>query len=62
MDEIVGQGHQIVASQVEIVAAVDGIDEAALAVAVERADDDCPFSIMFRNAGVDVSVSARLAP
>jgi osmotically inducible protein OsmC len=61
MDEVEGQGHQIVASQVEVVGAVEGIDEAAFEAAVEEADDGCPFSILLRNAGADVSVSARLA-
>jgi osmotically inducible protein OsmC len=61
MDEVEGNGHQIVASQVEIVGAVDGIDEATFAAAAEKADEGCPFSILLRNAGVDVSMSARLA-
>src|SRR5690348_2673763 len=37
MDEVEGQGHQIVASNVEATVAVDGLDEAALATAVEKA-------------------------
>jgi osmotically inducible protein OsmC len=61
MDEVEGLGHQIVASHVEVVGAVDGIDEATFKAAVESADDECPFSIMLRNAGVEVSVTARLA-
>ena len=36
MDEVEGQGHQIVGSVVEIVAQVDGVDDAALQAAVER--------------------------
>jgi osmotically inducible protein OsmC len=61
MDEIPGQGHQIVGSKIEVVGAIDGIDEATFKAAVEEADDGCPFSILLRNAGADVSVSARLA-
>jgi osmotically inducible protein OsmC len=60
MDEVEDRGHQIVASQVEVVGAVEGIDEAAFAAAVAKADEGCPFSILLRNAGADVSVSARL--
>lgn len=61
MDEVEGQGHQIVASHVEIAAAVDGVDADALAAAVEKADDGCPFSQLLKRAGAEVHVSARLA-
>ena len=61
MDEVEGQGHQIVGSVVEIVARVDGIDDAALQAAVTRADAGCPFSGLLRRAGATVEVSARLA-
>jgi osmotically inducible protein OsmC len=61
MDEVEGQGHQIVGSRVEIVARVDGVDDAALQAAVERADAGCPFSQLLVRAGAEVSVSARLA-
>jgi osmotically inducible protein OsmC len=61
MDEIEGEGHQIVGSVIEIVAAVDGIDEAAFQELVVKADDGCPFTIMLKKAGADVTVSARLA-
>jgi lipoyl-dependent peroxiredoxin len=61
MDEIEGQGHQIVGSVVEIVASVDGLDDEALQAAVVRADEGCPFSALLRRAGADVSVTARLA-
>jgi lipoyl-dependent peroxiredoxin len=60
MDEVEGQGHQIVASQVEAVAAVDGLEEAALAAASAKADESCPFSQLLRRAGADVRISARL--
>ncbi len=60
MNEVEGQGHQIVGSVVEIVARVDGIDDAALQAATARADEGCPFSALLRRAGADVQVSARL--
>ncbi len=61
MDEVEGQGHQIVGSRVEIVARVDGLDDASLQAAVGRADEGCPFSGLLRRAGAEVSVTARLA-
>src|ERR1700756_725602 len=51
MDEVEGQGHQIVGSQVEMVARVDGIDDAALQAAAEKADEGCPFSQLLKRAG-----------
>jgi lipoyl-dependent peroxiredoxin len=61
MDEVEGQGHQIVGSVVEAVAEVDGLDDAALQAAVEKADEGCPFSQLLRRAGATVDVRARLA-
>jgi osmotically inducible protein OsmC len=61
MDEVEGQGHQIVGSVVEIVARVDAIDDDALQAAVAKADESCPFSALLRRAGADVAVTARLA-
>jgi osmotically inducible protein OsmC len=61
MDEVEGQGHQIVGSRVQIVARVDGIDDGALQSAVVEAHAGCPFSRLLERAGADVSVSARLA-
>ena len=61
MDEVEGRGHQIVASFVDVVAAVDGLDETALEAAVAKADEGCPFSELLRRAGCEVHVSARLA-
>jgi lipoyl-dependent peroxiredoxin len=61
MDEVEGQGHQIVASHVEAVVAVDGIDDEALQAAVAKADESCPFSQLLKRAGADVQISARLA-
>lgn len=61
MDEVEGQGHQIVGSRVDVVARVEGLDDAALQAAVARADEGCPFSALLRRAGAAVSVTARLA-
>ena len=60
MDEVEGQGHQIVASHVEMAAAADGLDDAGLRAATAKADEGCPFSSLLRRAGVDVVVSARV--
>jgi osmotically inducible protein OsmC len=61
MDEVEGQGHQIVGSNVEAVVSVDGLDETGLATAAEKADEGCPFSQLLKRAGAEVHVSARLA-
>lgn len=57
MDEVPGEGHQIVGSNVTVLAEVDGASDEALAAAVRRADEGCPFSTLLRNAGADVRVS-----
>ena len=61
MDEVEGQGHQIVGSNVELVARVDGIDDAALQAAAAEAHAGCPFSQLLERAGAEVTVTARLA-
>ena len=61
MDEVEGQGHQIVASFVEFAVTAEGLDEDGLGEAVAEADAGCPFSQLLARAGVDVHVSARLA-
>jgi osmotically inducible protein OsmC len=61
MDEVEGQGHQIVASHVDFTVAVEGLDDAGLQDAVAKADEGCPFSQLLKRGGVDVHVSARLA-
>jgi len=61
MDEVEGQGHQIVGSQVELVADAEGLDDAGLQSAAAKADEGCPFSALLRRAGADVHVTARLA-
>jgi len=61
MDEVEGQGHQIVASHVDAVVAADGLDDEALQVALGKADGGCPFSQLLRRAAVELHLSARLA-
>jgi lipoyl-dependent peroxiredoxin len=61
MDEVEGQGHQIVGSRVEFAVRVDGLDAAALQAAVARADEGCPFSALLKRAGASVTVTAQLA-
>ena len=60
MDEVEGQGHQIVGSRVEMVARVDGIDDEALQAAAAQAHANCPFSRLLERAGAEVTVTARL--
>jgi osmotically inducible protein OsmC len=57
MDEVEGQGHQIVGSIVTVSAAVDGADEASLNAALAKADEGCPFSALLKRAGADVQIS-----
>ena len=57
MDEVEGQGHQIVGSRVAVDATVDGVDDAELDRLLERADLECPFSALLKRAGAEVSVS-----
>jgi organic hydroperoxide reductase OsmC/OhrA len=57
MDEVPGQGHQIVGADVTVHAVVEGTSEEALAAAIERADEGCPFSSLLRRAGANVTVS-----
>jgi osmotically inducible protein OsmC len=60
MDEVEGQGHQIVGSRVDIVARVDGVHDDALQAAVAEAHAGCPFSQLLERAGAEVSITARL--
>jgi osmotically inducible protein OsmC len=60
MDEVPGQGHQIVGSHVELVVTAEGLDEDGLRAALAKADEGCPFSALLQRAGADVQSSARL--
>ena len=51
MDEVEGQGHEIVASHVVL-----GGDEVSDEI-IERADQGCPFSRLLKRAGVEVTIS-----
>ena len=62
MDEVEGQGHQIVGSAIEAVVSAPALDPAAFDGLVEAADAGCPFSTLLKNAGAAVSVSATLEP
>jgi lipoyl-dependent peroxiredoxin len=57
MDEVPGEGHQIVGSQVTIHVDADDATDDAIAAAIERADAGCPFSTLLRKAGVAVEIS-----
>jgi osmotically inducible protein OsmC len=56
MDEVPDQGHQIVGAELTVHADVEGTSEEALAAAIERADEGCPFSSLLRRAGATVTV------
>jgi osmotically inducible protein OsmC len=51
MDEVEGQGHEIVASHVTLAG-----DEVSDEI-VERADQSCPFSRLLKKAGVEVTIT-----
>jgi osmotically inducible protein OsmC len=57
MDEIPGEGHQIIGSNVTVRADVEGASDESLTKAVRRADEGCPFSTLLRKAGAEVHVS-----
>ncbi|MBA3843886.1 MAG: OsmC family peroxiredoxin, partial [Actinobacteria bacterium] len=56
MDEVEGQGHQIVGSNVTVAASVEGVGDDTLEELIARADEGCPFSQLLRRAGAQVSV------
>ena len=55
MDEVEGEGHQIVGSTLGVNVAAD-VDAAALSEAVERADAGCPFTTLLKKAGARVAI------
>lgn len=57
MDEVEGEGHQIVGSRVTLRVDAVGADGAAVAAAIDRADAGCPFSTLLRKAGVELTIS-----
>jgi organic hydroperoxide reductase OsmC/OhrA len=60
MDEVEGQGHLIVHSALAVRARVDGVDEEALAEAVEAAHRGCSFSSLLRAAGVGIDIETTV--
>jgi osmotically inducible protein OsmC len=61
MDEVEGQGHQIVGSTITARASGDGVDGDALAAASAKADEGCPFSALLKRAGANVAIDATVA-
>jgi osmotically inducible protein OsmC len=59
MDEVEGQGHQIVGSELQVGAELEGVSDDDLAAAIERADEGCSFSALLKRAGAEVTVSRR---
>jgi lipoyl-dependent peroxiredoxin len=59
MDEVEGQGHQIVGSQLTVRVGAPDVDEATLTATIERADEGCPFSALLKRAGASVDVTAE---
>jgi osmotically inducible protein OsmC len=59
MDEVEGEGHRIVASEIRVRAIVRGTGDGAFADATRRADEGCPFSALIRASGT-VSIDATL--
>lgn len=57
MDEVEGQGHQIVGSEVLVRTELDGGDDAGLEAAIAAADEGCPFSALLKRAGATVAIS-----
>ncbi len=59
MDEVEGQGHQIVQSDISARVVASGADEATLAAAAVAADEGCPFSTLIKGTAT-VTVDAAL--
>ena len=59
MDEVEGQGHVIVESQLRVRARATGIDEDTFGRVVREADEGCSFSKLIK-ASARVSMDARL--
>jgi osmotically inducible protein OsmC len=60
MDEVAGQGHQIVGSAIDARTWVPGADDTVLQAALAAADAGCPFSQLLSRAGAEVTVTATL--
>ena len=60
VDEVEGQGHRVVASELDVRAWAGGIDAEALEQVAQVADEGCTFSALIRGSA-SVSVRAELA-
>jgi osmotically inducible protein OsmC len=61
LDEVEGEGHRIVSSELDVTGRAEGIDEAGFDGAVQAADNGCTFSALI-SASASVSVRAHLQP
>lgn len=61
MDEIEGEGHQIVHSAIAVTGIVPGIDADGFDAAVRAAHEGCSFSTLLRKSGAGVDVTTTLA-
>ena len=59
LDEVEGQGHLIVSSELDVEVQADGIDQAGLERVARTADEGCTLSALIR-ASASVSVRATL--
>lgn len=57
MDEVPGQGHQVVGAELTVHVEVEGSSDEALAAAIERADEGCPYAALLRRAGASVAIA-----
>jgi osmotically inducible protein OsmC len=56
MDEVEGEGHQILGSSLRARVTADGLDDAGRSDAVERADAGCAFTTMLKKAGARIEI------
>jgi lipoyl-dependent peroxiredoxin len=56
MDELPGEGHQIVGSNLVVRVEAVGVPEDALSALIERAHRTCPFSPLLTQAGAEVKI------
>jgi osmotically inducible protein OsmC len=59
LDEVRGQGHRIVGSEIHVRVRVEGVEPMDLERATTAADEGCPFSALIRASG-SVSVKTEL--
>jgi osmotically inducible protein OsmC len=59
LDEVEGQGHRIVASELDVVVRAEGLDAAGLEQVAHTADEGCTFTALIRSSA-SVTVRAVL--